>query len=100
MVNRKGGFWLRAKLCKRNWAKIKISVAKESSSMLRRPRQQQGLGGSWTSATRLFYINYPDLLLTYTSNQNEKNYARLAVLILVSSLTYSVVYLLARIQML
>jgi hypothetical protein len=42
----------------------------------------------WTSATRLFY-KLPIYLLTYTSNQNEK-IMRLAVLILVSSLTYSV----------
>jgi hypothetical protein len=45
-------------------------------------------------ATRLFY-KFWIYLLTYTSNQNEK-LCVFAVLILVSSLTYSVVYLLSQ----
>jgi hypothetical protein len=40
-------------------------------------------------AQHVYFINYPNLLLTY--QQNEKIMRAFAVLILVSSLTYSVV---------
>jgi hypothetical protein len=77
-------------------------LQKSNASGKLRSSTPTAAGALWIpgQAQHVYFILPWIYLLTYTSNQNEKIMRVFAVLILVSSLTYSVVYLLARIQML